>query len=108
MKRLLASVIVAGVMVAQIPGPPPTTPPTFPPTNSGPNGGPGAPPSNGPLGANQGPEDPADAANHGVARLSLVQGNVSVTHGDAAADSTAGVLNAPDVSPERVDAAGED
>jgi hypothetical protein len=45
--------------------------------------------------------DPGDASEHGVARLSLMQGSVSVTHGDAG-EPSAGALNAPLVTTDRV------
>src|SRR4051812_45221096 len=47
------------------------------------------------------PQDPNDAAQHGVARLSIVQGNVSVRHGDAG-DLTGGAINAPLVVSDQV------
>jgi hypothetical protein len=46
-------------------------------------------------------EDPADAAEHGVARISLVQGNVSVVRGDSS-DAVAAGVNAPLVTGDRV------
>ena len=48
----------------------------------------------------QAPQDP-DAAQHGVARLSLFQGNVSIRHGDAG-EATAAAVNAPLVATDRV------
>jgi len=72
---------MAAVMSAQTPGPPPGARP------------PGAPAST---------EDPNDAASHGVARLSWLQGNVSVVHGDSATDSTPAALNAPLVAADRI------
>src|SRR5579863_926830 len=45
--------------------------------------------------------DPGDAPEHGVARLSLMQGSVSVSHGDAG-EPSAGALNAPLVTTDRV------
>ena len=48
-----------------------------------------------------GPADNGDATEHGVARLSIVQGNVSVRHGDGG-DLTAGAVNAPLVETDRV------
>jgi hypothetical protein len=50
------------------------------------------------------PQDLGDdgaSPEHGVARLSLIQGNVSVRHGDAG-DLTAGVMNAPLLATDRV------
>jgi hypothetical protein len=47
------------------------------------------------------PADTGDAPDHGVARLSIVQGNVSVRHGDAG-ELTAGAINAPLVETDRV------
>jgi FecR protein len=46
-------------------------------------------------------EDPADAAQHGVARVSLAEGNVSMTRGDSG-ESTSSALNAPLVTADRV------
>jgi hypothetical protein len=51
----------------------------------------------------QAPQDSnTDAAQHGVARLSVFQGNVSVRHGDAG-ELTAAALNAPLVTADRVE-----
>lgn len=50
-------------------------------------------------------EDPADAGEHGVARVSLVHGAVSVTRGDAA-EPAASTVNAPLVTADRI-ATGE-
>ncbi|HEY4359899.1 MAG TPA: DUF6600 domain-containing protein [Bryobacteraceae bacterium] len=47
------------------------------------------------------PDDNGDSPDHGVARLSIVQGNVSVRHGDAG-DLTAAAVNAPLVETDRV------
>jgi hypothetical protein len=47
------------------------------------------------------PADTGDSPEHGVARLSIVQGNVSVRHGDAG-ELTAAALNAPLVETDRV------
>lgn len=52
-------------------------------------------------GQDQGQEDPADAAQHGVARLSLVNGSVSVTRGDSG-ESLAANMNEPLVAADRV------
>src|ERR1700678_311499 len=49
----------------------------------------------------QGSDDPADAAEHGVARLSLAAGSVSVTRGDSG-ESIAANLNEPLVTTDRV------
>src|SRR6266481_516536 len=49
----------------------------------------------------QGKDDPADAADHGVARVSLAEGNVSVTRGDSR-DTTGSALNAPLVTTDHV------
>ena len=46
-------------------------------------------------------DDSGDAPDHGVARLSLMNGNVSVAHGDTG-DLTAAVINAPLVATDRV------
>ena len=46
-------------------------------------------------------EDPADAAEHGVARVSLVNGPVSVTHGDAG-EPVGSAMNAPLVTTDRI------
>ncbi|MSV36311.1 MAG: hypothetical protein EXQ47_12045 [Bryobacterales bacterium] len=50
-------------------------------------------------------EDPSDAAEHGVARVSLVNGSVSITRGDSGEPSSS-VLNAPLVTADRI-ATGE-
>jgi hypothetical protein len=51
----------------------------------------------------QAPQDPnSDAAQHGVARLSVFQGNVSVRHGDSG-EATAAALNAPLMTTDRVE-----
>ena len=71
MKTSLLALIVAVAAVAQVPQPP------------------------------QPPQPPSDAAEHGVARLSLFQGNVSVRHGDAG-EATAAAINAPLVTTDRV------
>jgi hypothetical protein len=78
MKRLIpvATLMLSFVAVAQQPGPPPgASPGAF--------------------------DDPADAAQHGVARISLADGNVTVTRGnsDEPIDST---LNAPLVATDRI------
>ncbi|HEY6341021.1 MAG TPA: FecR family protein [Bryobacteraceae bacterium] len=88
MKRAILAVVLAAAVFAQIPGaqgPGPQGPGNFPP----PGGAPG------------GPADTGAAPNQGVARLSLIQGNVSVRHGDAA-DLSAGVMNAPLMAGDRV------
>jgi hypothetical protein len=56
-----------------------------------------------PLGGVQAPlqDDGGDAPDHGVARLSLMNGNVSVAHGDSG-DLTAAAVNAPLVATDRV------
>jgi hypothetical protein len=46
-------------------------------------------------------DDSGDAPDHGVARLSLMNGNVSIAHGDNG-DLTAGAMNAPLVATDRV------
>lgn len=46
-------------------------------------------------------EDPPDAAEHGVARVSLVNGSVSVTRGDNG-DPSGSALNAPLVTTDRI------
>lgn len=46
--------------------------------------------------------DGGDAPEHGVARLSLIEGNVSVRHGDAG-DVSAAALNAPLTETDRVE-----
>jgi uncharacterized protein DUF6600/FecR-like protein len=51
--------------------------------------------------SDQGQDDPADVAEHGVARISLTQGNVSVTRGDSG-EQVSSALNAPLVSTDRV------
>jgi hypothetical protein len=71
MKTSLLALIVAVAAVAQVPQPP------------------------------QPPQPPSDSAQHGVARLSLFQGNVSVRHGDAG-EATAAAINAPLVTTDRV------
>ena len=50
-------------------------------------------------------EDPADAGEHGVARVSLVNGSVSVTRGDAS-EPAASTVNSPLVTADRI-ATGE-
>ncbi len=52
-------------------------------------------------GQDQGQDDPADAAQHGVARLSLVNGSVSVTRGDSG-ESVAANMNEPLVAADRI------
>ncbi len=78
MKNFILALVVATVTLAQAPGPQ-------------------APGPQGPV-----PQagDPGDA-EHGVARLSLFQGNVSVRHGDAG-ELTAAAINAPLVATDRV------
>src|SRR6266852_3999114 len=49
----------------------------------------------------QGQDDPVDAADHGVARVSMAEGNVSVTRGDSR-DATGSALNAPLVTTDHV------
>ena len=49
----------------------------------------------------QGQDDPADAAQHGVARLSLANGSVSVTRGDSG-ESVAANMNEPLVAADRI------
>src|SRR5215831_11257049 len=73
MKRAVLGAILAVTILAQ--GPPPSTP--------------------------QDLGDDGAAPDHGVARLSLIQGNVSVRHGDAG-DLTAGAMNAPLLASDRV------
>ena len=46
-------------------------------------------------------EDPGDAAEHGVARVSLVNGSVSVTRGDSG-EPSGSALNAPLVTSDRI------
>ncbi|HEY7337215.1 MAG TPA: DUF6600 domain-containing protein [Bryobacteraceae bacterium] len=52
-------------------------------------------------GATQPEGDSGDAPDHGVARLSLAQGAVSVRHGDTA-DLSVGVVNAPLIAGDRI------
>ncbi len=73
---LLATLAAALLWSQQVP---PVTPPTFPPQ-----------PPNQPADS----DDPAEAAQHGVARLSLMRGNVSVRQGESG-ELSAGVMNAP-------------
>ena len=49
----------------------------------------------------QGQDDPADAAEHGVGRLSLINGSVSVTRGDSG-ESINATVNEPLVTTDRV------
>ena len=49
----------------------------------------------------QGQDDPADAAEHGVGRLSLINGSVSLTRGDSG-ESIPGNINEPLVTTDRV------
>jgi len=53
-----------------------------------------------PEGPYQGQEDPADAAEHGVARLSLIEGSVNVTRGSG--ESIGSTVNAPLEAADRV------
>src|SRR5690348_7182219 len=46
-------------------------------------------------------DDGGDAPEHGVARLSLIHGDVSVRHGDQG-EMTAGAINAPLVTTDQV------
>jgi hypothetical protein len=108
MKNFILALVVAMVVVAQVPqgqfpqGPYPQGQGPYPqgPYPQGP-----APQGRGPQGQppqGQVPQagDPGDA-EHGVARLSLFQGNVSVRHGDAG-ELTAAAINAPLVATDRV------
>ena len=54
-----------------------------------------------PLSSDQGQDDPADASEHGVARISLTQGNVSVTRGDSG-EAVSSAVNAPLVTTDRI------
>src|SRR5580765_3063240 len=47
------------------------------------------------------PEDAGDAPDHGVARLSLINGNVSVAQGDSG-ELAGAAMNAPVVAGDRV------
>src|SRR5579862_9747947 len=52
---------------------------------------------------NQGPDDPeADAPDRGVARISVMNGNVSIRRGDSG-DLVAGALNVPVVATDRIE-----
>ncbi len=60
------------------------------------------PPSQGQQGQPpQGQDDPADAAEHGVGRLSLINGSVSLTRGDSG-ESVPASINEPLVTTDRV------
>jgi hypothetical protein len=91
MKNFVLALVVAMVVVAQVPQG------QFP---QGPY--PQGPVPQGQVPPGQVPQagDPGDA-EHGVARLSLFQGNVSVRHGDAG-ELTAAAINAPLVATDRV------
>jgi len=95
MKRLILPVALLAVGVAvwaQQPfpqGPPQGVPPQgFPPQQAQP-----------PQGQQQ--DDPADAAEHGVARLSLVNGSITVTRGDSG-ETVGSTVNAPLVTTDRI------
>src|SRR5579863_6610564 len=91
MRNFIVAMVVATAVVAQVP------------VGQGPAGPfPAGPYPAGPVPAAQVPQpgDPGDA-EHGVARLSLFQGNVSVRHGDAG-ELTAAAINAPLVTTDRV------
>jgi hypothetical protein len=60
-----------------------------------------APPSGVPQAAAAPQEDPVDAAQHGVARLSLADGNVAVTRGDSG-EPINSTLNSPLVTADRI------
>src|SRR5215469_7741288 len=85
MKRAILGLILAVAVIAQAP----------PPGNA-PGQGNNLPP----LGAPQS-DDQGVAPDHGVARLSLIEGSVSVRRGDAG-DLTAGAVNAPLMATDRV------
>src|SRR5579862_4016564 len=55
----------------------------------------------GPAPQGQGQDDPADAAEHGVGRLSLINGSVSLTRGDSGESINANI-NEPLVTTDRV------
>src|SRR5208283_5522155 len=85
---------------------PQNSPPSFPP--NGPQGYPQYPPQghpqNGPPNTSSDPNEAAtdaDSAGHGVGRLSLMDGSVTVAHGDAGQMAGA-VVNAPLVTSDRV------
>jgi len=91
--RLTVIAIVAVAAFAQPPQPGPWSEQApYPPQGPGPQG---PPPPQGPrVGPPNGPDDDGNAPDRGVARLSYMNGNVSVRRGDSA-DLVAAVLNAP-------------
>jgi hypothetical protein len=95
MKRGILALAAAAAMLAQAPYP--NGPYPQAPNGQSPNGqAPNAPVTY---------DDTAgDSPDHAVARLSVVQGNVSVRHGDQG-DLSAGVVNAPLVATDRVETA---
>jgi FecR protein len=71
------------------------------PFPQGPQGQQGYPPQGQQGPPPQGQDDPADAAEHGVGRLSLINGSVSLTRGDSG-ESIRANLNEPLVTTDRV------
>ncbi len=98
MRNFIPALVLAAMSVAQVPGPQGQFPQGQFPQGQGPQ----APFPQGQGPQAQGPQaaDPGDT-EHGVARLSLFQGNVSVRHGDAG-ELTAAAINAPLVTTDRV------
>jgi len=105
MKHTRFTILAVVAMVGFAQGVPPyqapqgAPPPNPPPYQGGPQypggpQGPGAPPQQ------SGPQQ-NDDAQHGVARISVMQGEVSVRHGDAG-DLSAAALNAPLLTTDRV------
>ena len=87
MKRLIFTTFLLAISLLALAQPMPQRPP--------------APYGQDSYGQDQGPDDPADAAQHGVARLSLADGSVGVTRGDSGESVGAGV-NQPLVTADRV------
>jgi FecR protein len=71
------------------------------PYPQGPQGQQGYPPQGQPAQGQQGQDDPADAAEHGVGRLSLINGSVSLTRGDSGESINANI-NEPLVTTDRL------
>jgi hypothetical protein len=93
MKRTAVALILA-VALAPAWGQGPIQPPPYPPPNQ-------LPPPN-QAGPNQPDPNQGDAPNHGVARLSFVQGNVGMRHGDLG-ELTPAAVNVPLVTTDRVE-----